>query len=384
MEPIDRIVEGQLLNDLTDQPIMESADFVTAVNSSRASHQFATSRSMTPTVYESMQHVADISATALTVMGCGPDDAVLNLLAPRPHLSGVAAKKGARTLGTTMHNLHFNDFIKVIEEGHGGNITIVTSIPSIVLQKGREIAQGYGEVPQVFPNLKRAFLGGEPVRSMHRTATKTMWGVDSVHEFYGSSEVSLIAVGPDESRRLVPLLNHLIIELYDGEQIIDIRDIETIQTGELLITDPNREAINLCRYRQGDRIRVYPDPDIPRIEPLGRADDAIDLDGALVHPTDLFDAIEAADLTVEESYVDVEDKEYPTTLTIYATTNGTFDDQAFKNTLLDANPALVNVIEDDTQSRIDVKLVNSSSEIPVDTRHELSDSQIWFESREKR
>lgn len=381
MHPLKQIIDEQLENNLADQPIMEPVDFQTAVQESSAPHHFATSRSRTPAVYQSMRHVGEISATALRVMGCTPEDTLLNLLAPPPHLSGVAAINGAKIVGASVSNDHFEDMSAILAAGQDEEVSILASIPSIARQKADEINEAHGDPTAIFPNLSRAFLGGEPVRPEHRRTTKTNWGVESVHEFYGSSEASLIAVGHDESRRLVPLLNHLIIELYDGENIIDIREIETEQTGEILLTDPAREAITLRRYRQGDRIRVYPDKELPRIEPLGRADDAIDFDGALLHPTDLFNAMESANLPVNRTIGYVEDTEYPTTLTLYSATSGEFDEERLTESLVAANPALVNVIEDDSRARIAVQGVETVDEIPIMLPDESLDETLIFASQ---
>lgn len=380
MAGVSDIADAQLANTLTDEAVLTPAAFAERASSANAPHQFSTTRSGMPSVFASLDHVFRMCADALAVMGVGEEDVVLNLNAPRPHLSGVAARGGANTLGATVKNDHFEDYERVIEAGYASDVTVMTSIPSMATDLADEIEGAFADPIELFPRLALGLFGGEPLHPPQRRALRDRWGLDRTREYYGSSEVGLIAVGDDESRRLVPLLNHLIIELELDDGIVDIRDITEPTTGSILLTDPNREAVRLIRYRQGDLVRVYPDDPIPRIEPIGRADDAINLDGALLHSNDL----EAAAINAFGDHVSlhalVHDVDHPTSVTIYVADGERAQLSTFFDELWSKQPALAHAIGDDRHDRIKVSFVPTLTDTPVPAPDVEDDGIVTFES----
>lgn len=294
MGVIGRIADEQLPNRLADESVMTTEAFVRQAEAADAPYRFATSRSGKSSPYAGTERIASNCADAEALLGITPDDRLLNLLAPRPHLSAFAARAGARQLGASILTDSFDDLDAAIGDPAAASATAVLSIPSKASELADEMADRHGHPAEVFPNLELGLVGGELVRPDLRERLRETWGVAAVREFYGSSEAGLVAAGVDETRRLVPLLNHYVLELEVRGELLDIREIDSPTVGSLLITDPNREAIELVRYRQGDAVRVHPGEPLPRIEPLGRADDAISLAGAIVHPGDLYRAIATA------------------------------------------------------------------------------------------
>ncbi len=292
MEILRRVAAEQRQNMLSDEPITTPEDFTEQAQSVDAEKTFATSRSGTPAPYDNLEKIAANCADAEALLGIQPEDTILNLLAGEPHLSGYAAVVGAESLGATILTEHAGQYEHVIEAGLAESVSVIISIPSLGVTLADEIASEFGDPASIFPNLRLGLFGGEMLTSGLRTELEDTWGIDETREFYGSSETGLLAGATDRSRRLVPLLNHFIIELEGEDSIIDIRAVTEPVEGSILITDPDRAAVDLIRYRQGDRIRVYPDDPLPRIEVMGRADNAVNLAGALIHPGDIHEAVE--------------------------------------------------------------------------------------------
>ncbi len=381
MDIIGQIKHEQLTNSLSDEPITESDEFARQARATEAPHTFRTSRSGTTSPYHDTEVIGRVCADALALMGVTSEDNLLNFCAPRPHLSGMATVWGGEYLGTTILNDHFDEYERVIEAGTAADATGMVSIPSIAVSKAKEISERYGEPSEHFPNLDIGMIGGEIPRQSIREQIKSLWDIDRLREFYGSSETTLLAVGTDESRQLVPLLHRFVIEIEVDGKIVDIRDVRETCDGSILITHPGRKAVDLTRFRQGDRIRVHPGDEMPRIEPLGRDDDAINVDGALIHPADLFSALdELLDQNVLAVPV-VRDADQPLSIEVCITGSSSIDRGAFVDELVRSNSALVHALEAAAEERIRITSVDSLDDHPVLSSIEFQPGTVVFESR---
>lgn len=376
---IERIEREQLRNTLSDEPVMTTADFVEMTDDIEAPMWFATSRSGKRSPYRDIDHIGAMCADSLSLLGLEPDDGLLNLLAPRPHLSGFAAVTGGKYLGARVLNDHFEDVYQVIEDGHATEAVAMVAVPSMAIDKARAISERYEDPRSLFPHLELGMVGGEMVYPALRREVKETWGLGHAREFYGSSEVGLVAAGIDESRRLVPQLQHFVIELEVDDEIIDIRDLEETTDGSILLTSPHRKAIDLVRYRQGDHVRVHPAGDIPRIEPLGRADNAVNLAGALLHPGDLYKAIHATFGPVVEAVPLVYDSEPPTTLEVFVIGADGDRTESFLELLVALNDALGYALSNDNRELLTVTYVDEPDAIPVSLPEGWRYQQVVFE-----
>lgn len=378
MTIIERIKREQLINTLTDEPVMTPVDFISASKAIDARFWFTTSRSEKRSPFNDLEHLGSMCADSLALLGVEPGATMLNLLAPEPHLSAFAANTGASYLGVKTLNETFEDYHHVIETGQATEVDAMVAVPSLAVAKAREIRVEYGEPNEVFPNLTLGMFGGEMLLPALRETVKTAWGLDEVREFYGSSELGLVAAGVDETRKLVPQLQHFIIEIETDETIRDIRDIDAPTEGSVICTSPHREAIELVRYRQGDRIRVYPYDGIPRIEPLGRSDNAINLAGAVVHPGDVYSAIEDAFGSGTEAVPYVYD-DLPTRLELFVIAAEIDRTDAFFEALYARNRALRYALETEERHLIAVTLVDEFDDIPVAIPDGWRNEQVVFE-----
>lgn len=388
MEPVERVRQEQLPNTLSDEPILEPEEFARRARDVDASMTFATSRSGRPAPVADPDHIARIVGDMERLMGMDEDDGLLNLGAPRPHLSGWVGRRGAEAIGAAVYNDHYEDYHRVIEGGHAGEMTAIGSVPTVAKTVLEELRREYGPPDEVFPNLELGLFSGEMLQPSDRRGLADQWGLDRVREFYGSSEISGIACAIDETRRLVPLLQHLIVEVEVDGEILDVREPTEPVEGEILVTDPGREAIDLTRYRQGDWIRVYPGEELPRIEPLGRADDAIDFDGALLHPADLYAVLDAVfdDADFEDGEARfvpyVREETPPTTLTLFVVGATVDRTDAFFDRLFEARSPIEYVVDAADEERIRLEYVESVEETPLEAiaSDGLKTRQIVFES----
>lgn len=238
--------------------------------------------------------IARTAATGFQLAGLTEDDGIMNLGAPTPHISAWMLDCSAKLLGARTYNTDVSDFEEILKRGDEAAITVVGSTPSVIRTLGRRLEREYGPPRELFPNVRLAPTGGEPTTERLRADLRRLWGFEEIRDGYGATETGLIAMATDESRRLVPLLNRFVIEVLPdangSDEPMDIRDVEEQTVGSILISDPNRQRLPLFRYRIGDQIRVHP-ADVPRIELLGREDDAISFGGALLYEMQIENAL---------------------------------------------------------------------------------------------
>lgn len=236
-------------------------------------------------------------AHAFELAGLQSDDVVMTLAAPLDGISGWASRSGSRELGADVLNRSFNDYKQIIEWQEATEVTALFATPLVAQSIGEEIAANYGPPHEVFPNLRLGLLFGDHLPPHLRTQLRQQWGFEELRSLYGSVEADVLAVGTDETQKLVPLVDKLVFEIIpDDDETgtpVDIRELTRQRTGSLLVSDPHREGFPFTRYRIGDIVTVLPqDNDIPRLRVLGREDDTINLGGAPLYEQQLQTAIE--------------------------------------------------------------------------------------------
>lgn len=382
MITVRAIAGTQLPNTLGDAPVLTAEKYARQARSSAAPLRFATSRSGVPAPVARPEHMTRLCADAFELAGMTPEDGQLNLAAPAPHASGWMAQKGANTVGASLLNRDFTDWERPIDEGTASRATVVSSVPAKAQEMADEIKATQGSAADLFPNLEIGFFTGHLLRPGTRRRLRDRWGLEMTREFYGSSEAGMIAAAVDESRRLVPLLHRHILELEVDDEIVDIRELAEPTEGSLLVTDPARTSVNLTRYRQGDLVRVYPDDPIPRLMPLGRADDAVDFDGALVHPGDLFEAVDEVFPTGSDAIAVVHDAERPVTIEVHIEGATDAKSAAFYEALCTRQPALRHALGSNPEGRLTTRIVDDLDELSVADDDGLKERQIVFTSEQ--
>lgn len=378
MAGIDHIAANQLPNTLGDAPVTTGDEFARAAANVDAPLQFATSRSGVATPVTRPEHITGICRDCLGLAGFSADDVNLNLFAPPPHMSGWAARRGFSAIGGRSLNRNFTDWEDAI--GEADRATAMSSIPGKALALADVIAEQHGEPATVFPNLEMGAFSGSPLYPSQRDSLKDRYGLASTREFYGSSEAALVAAATDESRELVPLLNRFVLEIEVDGRPVDVREVETPTEGSILITDPARTAVPLRRYRQGDLVRVIPADPLPRIVPLGRADNAINVEGAIVHPDDLWGAIDVVFPEATGIIVRVDDSRRPPSIAVHH--DGRADDRAgaLYDALCTRQPALEHALAGGPDDQLTVTAVESTADLPIPPGADLKPRQIVFEA----
>lgn len=312
-----------------------------------------------------LEHVLGLAEDALRLAGF-EGDVALDLGAPLPHPTGWGLREVMPRLGGRAVNEHFNDFGTVIEDGSSSEVTALFGVPNVARAIGEAIAEDYGPPAEIFPNLESIGVAGDFLTPDRRETLLDLWGATTVREMYGAAEVLAVAGAVDDTRRLVPFLHKLVLEIIpndDPDSIVDIRDVTEERRGSLLITDPAREAIDLTRYRIGDTVSVHPTGELPRITVLGREDDCINLSGALLYPSQIHETVGDTFGAGTDWVAKVSEHDYPS-LDFYIV-NGDGDGDRFLETLLERNGPVreayndVGVIES-----LDVHHVSSRDAIP--------------------
>lgn len=330
------------------------------------------------------------TATALRIAGLTEDDGVMNLFAPTPHISGWGYSVGAQQTGATVYNTDFTDFETILEQGNEAAITVVAATPSVGRSVGERITSEYGPPHKLFPNVRLVTSAAEPVTETLRSDIKQLWGADAVHDMYAAVETGIIAAASDGSRRMIPLLDRFVLEvLSDAEERpdpVDIREFETETAGSLLVSDPDREKLPLFRYRVGDKVRVHPAGDVPRIEVLGREDNAINLGGALLYEMQLEQALRdtyGADMQAWKAFVSKDKRDQPTVRVYVVDGDLEEHDEEFRENLFRRNAPVEEAYELDIVGSLELVCVASLSDVEaaegVTFDEDVTDDRIVFE-----
>lgn len=231
-------------------------------------------------------------ASVYRFAGMKEDDYLLNLGAPLSSISAWAARSAAIGIGASVLNRSFSDYQKVIEWRNNDKASVLLATPLVAYSIGNEIRQEYGEPSEVFPEMRLGIFFGDHLPENIREELRSMWEFEKMVSLYGSVETGAIAIQDGEYGNLVPKIDRFILEIVPegSDQPLNITQLEEEKRGSLLLTDPDREKIDLNRYRIGDMVRVNPG-EIPEIEVLGREDDCINLGGAPLYENQIHKSI---------------------------------------------------------------------------------------------
>jgi len=346
---LSRIRDNQLENSI-DAPIKTSEDvFAETPEELAEGIIFQTSGSTGEpkrVPYKNPEDAASTMGTLFRLTGL-ENEVALNLGAPRPHPTSWVFDAGMERVGGRTVNQNFTDYATVLEEGSPEEVTALITAPNPGIAIGQEIATEYGSPAELFPNLETIVAGGDLVTAARREKLCDVWGADAVREAYGTTECITLASDIDGTRKLVPHLHRFIIEIIpddNPDEILDIREVSEPTRGSILITDPRREAVDLTRYKIGDKIEVTPTDDLPRITVLGREDNSLNLSGALLYPADIHDAVSETFGPDADWVIKAIEEEFPAVE--FYIVGGDGDEDAFLDSLFERNGAVKEAYHD--------------------------------------
>ncbi|RPF20747.1 phenylacetate--CoA ligase family protein [Myceligenerans xiligouense] len=175
--------------------------------------------------------------------------------------------------------------------------TVVFAAPGVFLQMTRLLAQR-GVLADLTAPVRTVMLLGEvSVPAMRRRLAGT-WDAAVLDASYGSTETgTLAATCPEDSLHLLSGSNYFELNTEEG-----IMPPRPGTGGRLVVTPLNLHARPLVRYDTGDEVVLRAgcacgDPS-PVVEPVGRANDTVEVAGARVLPRHLEEIVYAeADVT---------------------------------------------------------------------------------------
>jgi len=231
---------------------------------------------------------AELVARCMYMAGVRKNDVFLNMIGYGLFTGGLGLHYGAEKIGcltipsgpgNTKRQLKFMKDFKV---------SAIHIIPSYALYLA-DTLESMGIDPKIeFPDLKCAFVGAEPYSEETRKKIEDFFGINCFNS-YGLSEMC----GPGVA---FECMNKNGMHIWEDSFYVEILDPVTLEpvkpgdTGELVLTTLNRQAMPIIRYRTRDLTSIIEEPcacgrthrRIRRIR--GRSDDMIILKGVNIFP----------------------------------------------------------------------------------------------------
>lgn len=392
MDIVDKILDGEIPPGAADGSVMGSEELRQQVDEKDLDDLFVVQTSgsggdpkQVPFTYSELDRQRDIPADGFKLGGLKEHHTVLDLGAPLPHFSGWVIREGSRRAGAEAINRTFQDYPDVIEWREAPEVDAVITLPQVAVSVGEEIEGEYGHPAELFSEPEIGLMSGDIVTDGVRDRLKELWGFSEVVEFYSAVDGNVMASAVDESRRMVPLTNHYVFEIipdHEQNEIYDIRELEEETAGSILITDPDREAIDFHRYRIGDKVRVYPEEDIPRVEVLGKEGETVNLAGVLLYPKQIEGAVEDTyGREVSDWVAEVSRPETKPAVDFYIAGDVAEDRETeFRYHLFERNTPLREAYEEvEVIDRLNVRTVSSTEEMPVERGEGIKSARIVFD-----
>lgn len=360
LDTVDEILSNQLENNLGDEDILRKEDIVDSTEeeypNAMAVYTGGTSGSPIKVPYHEdvlstqLDNVADV----LSLSGVNEDDYVMNAAAPKPHISGWDIRNGSYRLGADVaSNESYEDWYELAGTDEAEDVTVIASVPAVADQM-IEWSEGseYESLEEVFPNLRLGIFSADQVLPSDRRKFKDEFGFETINEVYASSELNFMAGGQDESSWEIPKLDNYIFELIPkGEQIrqdnlVDVREAENGEIGYIVVTDPERKAINMTRYLQGDIVKIKQRYEAPRIKIEGR-DSALNLGGAQIDEVAINSALRNSSEKGEDHLwlAEQEGTRGNIEANFYVRNSEKVNEQEFFNQMMDNSPSLSEAYE---------------------------------------
>ena len=233
-------------------------------------------------------------ARSLVMGGCTPDDIFQNMMSYGLFTGGLGLHYGAERLGMLVIPIGGGNTHRQIQFFHDFGTSVIHITPSYALHVA-DVIEEIGKGPEDF-KLRILIFGGEPYSEATRTKIEELFQVKAVN-CYGLSEID----GPGvafECRRSEGM------HVWEDNYLVEVIDPQTGEplpcgeTGEVVFTNLNREAMPLIRYRTRDLAYLYRDTDCPcgrkfrRLSRIvGRTDDMLIVEGVNFFPSQIEEAL---------------------------------------------------------------------------------------------
>jgi phenylacetate-CoA ligase len=239
---------------------------------------------------------AGVVARSLYAAGARPGMMMHNAYGYGLFTGGLGIHAGAERLGLTVVPMSGGMTERQVQLINDFRPDVITVTPSYMLALLDEFAR-QGLDPQQ-SSLQIGVFGAEPWTNAMRIEIERTFAMQAV-DIYGLSEV----VGPGVAQECVETKDGLHIwEDHFYPEVIDPLTGDVLpdgEAGELVFTSLTRQAAPIVRYRTRDLTRLLPGtarPSFRRMEKVtGRSDDMIILRGVNVFPTQIEEALLAAD-----------------------------------------------------------------------------------------
>lgn len=232
---------------------------------------------------------ADLVARCMTATGATKNDIFQNMMGYGLFTGGLGLHYGAERLGAMVIPSATGNSLRQIQLLQDFHSTIIHITPSYALHLVEVIIE-HGINPHNL-TVKKAYLGAEPYSEGARKKIEEQWGLHAYNS-YGLSEMNGpgVAFECEERDGMHIWEDFYITEVIDPETEENLPDGEQ---GELVLTQINREAMPIFRYRTRDLTRIIPEPcrcgrTHRRIERIkGRTDDMLIIGGVNVFPSQI-------------------------------------------------------------------------------------------------
>ncbi len=239
---------------------------------------------------------AGVVARSLYAAGARPGMTMHNAYGYGLFTGGLGIHAGAERLGCAVVPVGGGMTERQVQLITDFRPEVITVTPSYMLALLDEFGR-QGLDPRQ-SSLRIGIFGAEPWTNAMRTEIEGAFGLDAV-DIYGLSEV----VGPGVAQECVETKDGLHIwEDHFYPEVIDPLTGEVLpdgESGELVFTSLTKQATPIIRYRTRDLTRLLPGtarPSFRRMEKVtGRSDDMIILRGVNVFPTQIEEALLAAE-----------------------------------------------------------------------------------------
>jgi phenylacetate-CoA ligase len=234
-----------------------------------------------------VNNAAELMARSLVSTGITHKDVLQNMMSYGLFTGGLVMHYGAEKVGCLVIPAGPGTSERQLMLMQDFGVTAVHILPSYALYFANFLEKK-GIHPRKDLRLRKAFVGAEPHSEETRRRIEEAYGFD-VYNSYGLTEMNGPGVAFEcECKAGMHLWeDHYLLEIVNPETGEPLPDG---QTGELVLTTLNREAMPLLRYRTRDITAVIPEPcacgrthrRLARI--TGRADDMLVIRGVNVFP----------------------------------------------------------------------------------------------------
>lgn len=237
----------------------------------------------------------------MAMAGAGRDDKIHVSYGYGLFTGGLGLHYGAEHLGATVIPMSSGNTKKQITMMEDFGATVLACTPSYALHLAEALEEA-GRLPYI--KLKAAILGAEPWTDNMRKQLEEKLNINAF-DIYGLSEV----MGPGVAADCIYHQGLHVNEDYFLPEIIDPNTLEPVkpgETGELVFTTLNKEALPLFRYRTKDLTSINYDKcecgrTLARISRFkGRSDDMLIIRGVNVFPSQIESALLEVDGTTPQ------------------------------------------------------------------------------------